>query len=467
MKNQITSALSDFFFEYETPRQVLVRNRKVGVMCRLIQLGVLAYIIGWVFIYEKGYQSTDTAVSSVFTKMKGVGYTNVSGRETVWDVGDYVFPSQGDSSFVVMTNYIITEGQKMGKCPELRGKYNCTSNADCAGGSFKRQMTGVCNDTTKTCEVLAWCPVENDHTIPNPPLLMSAENYTLFIKNSITFPLFNVTRSNLVEGIDSNYISKCLFDPNKDPLCPIFKLGDIVKLSGFTFEKLALEGGAIGVVVDWTCNLDVNVKHCKPAYSFHGLYGNPDETDSASASVGYNFRYAKHYMEDQIPKRTLLKVFGIRFDIIVKSLARKFDIIPTLTAVGSGVGIFGVATVVCDLLLLYLLPKRKFYKNMKFKYTDIHTQPMEENPHPSLCLGYDKTTREKRCRNLKRIHSSDMRKPDGLDQTEELCSTMKPSCDAQTRWSCPGMEDHTHPRGPTITCGMSAPSLALPNSVAD
>lgn len=46
MKSQITNALSDFFFEYETPRQVLVRNWKVGVVCRLIQLGVVAYIIG-------------------------------------------------------------------------------------------------------------------------------------------------------------------------------------------------------------------------------------------------------------------------------------------------------------------------------------------------------------------------------------------------------------------------------------
>lgn len=46
MKSQITNALSDFFFEYETPRQVLVRNRRVGVVCRLIQLGVLGYIIG-------------------------------------------------------------------------------------------------------------------------------------------------------------------------------------------------------------------------------------------------------------------------------------------------------------------------------------------------------------------------------------------------------------------------------------
>ncbi|KAM6906926.1 P2X purinoceptor 1 isoform 2-T2 [Xenentodon cancila] len=379
MKSQITNALSDFFFEYETPRQVLVRNRRVGVVCRLIQLLVLVYIIGWVFIYEKGYQSTDTAVSSIFTKMKGVGYTNTSGNERVWDVADYVFPPQGDSSFVVMTNYIITEGQKMGKCPELKDKKNCSSHADCEGGSFKRQMTGMCVNTTNTCEVLTWCPVEDDRIIPDPPLLMSAENYTLFIKNSVTFPLFGVTRSNLVEGVEADYISTCLYHPKDAPLCPIFKLGDIVKLSGFSFETIAREGGAIGIVIDWTCNLDVDVRHCKPQYHFHGLYGNPDEKDKARASVGYNFRYAKHYMEDKVQKRTLLKVFGIRFDIIVQSLARKFDIIPTLTAIGSGVGIFGVATVVCDLVLLHLLPKREFYKNMKFKYTDLHAQQDTES----------------------------------------------------------------------------------------
>lgn len=149
-------------------------------------------------------------------------------------------------------------------------------------------------------------------------------------------------------------------------------------------------------------------------------------------------RYAKYYLDGTVQKRTLLKVFGIRIDIIVQSLvsnifeylylyefltweiversfeslalfpsqARKFDIIPTLTAIGSGVGIFGVvgyawlipamiiclwntlytnyynsflkyffqATVVCDLVLLYLLPKREFYKNMKFKYTDTQVQ---------------------------------------------------------------------------------------------
>uniref|UniRef100_A0A7N6BEQ8 P2X purinoceptor n=1 Tax=Anabas testudineus TaxID=64144 RepID=A0A7N6BEQ8_ANATE len=345
-KSQISSALSDFFFEYETPRQVLVRNRRVGVVCRLIQLGVLVYIIGWVFIYEKGYQSTDIAVSSVFTKMKGVGYTNVNGVERVWDVSDYVFPPQ-----VVL--YLLMNSRL---------------------SLFQGEMTGVCVNTTNTCEVLAWCPVEDDRIIPSPPLLMSAENYTLFIKNSVTFPIFGVTRSNLVEGIDADYINKCLYHPEDAPLCPIFRLGDIVKLSGFNFETIAQEGGTIGIVIDWTCNFDVAVKHCKPKYNFHGLYGNPSDTGQTRPSLGYNFRYAKHYLENSVQKRTLLKVFGIRFDIIVQSLARKFDIIPTLTAIGSGVGIFGVATVVCDLVLLYLLPKREFYKNMKFKYTDTPIQ---------------------------------------------------------------------------------------------
>ncbi|XP_020564706.2 P2X purinoceptor 1 isoform X4 [Oryzias latipes] len=390
MKSCAANALSDFFFEYETPRQVLVRNKRVGVVCRLIQLGVLAYIIGWVFIYEKGYQITETAVSSVFTKVKGVGSTNISGVERVWDPSDYVFPPQGDSSFVVMTNYILTENQTMGKCPELPGRYICKSDTDCKGGTYNRtvdgKLTGVCVKETKTCELLAWCPLEDDRNIPNPPLLMSAENFTLFIKNSVTFPLFGITRSNLVEEIDGKTIKNCLFDPDNSPLCPIFKLGDIVKLSGFTFETMAKQGGAIGLVIDWTCNFDYDVKKCKPKYEFHGLYGNPRVKDTSKASVGYNFRYAKYYMGDKMEKRTLMKVFGIRFDIIVQSLGRKFDIIPTLTAIGSGVGIFGVATVVCDLVLLYVLPRRDFYKNMKFKYTDTAAQD------PDLDTGSIKTS---------------------------------------------------------------------------
>lgn len=42
-----------------------------------------------------------------------------------------------------------------------------------------------------------------------------------------------------MEGIDAAYINMCVYDPEKAPLCPIFKLGDIIKLSGFNFETIA------------------------------------------------------------------------------------------------------------------------------------------------------------------------------------------------------------------------------------
>ena len=62
----------------------------------------------------------DTAVGSTFTKMKGVGYTNVSGLETVWDVSDYVFPEQvGDWLGV----YPEQGGDWLGVLPEQGGDW--------------------------------------------------------------------------------------------------------------------------------------------------------------------------------------------------------------------------------------------------------------------------------------------------------------------------------------------------------
>ncbi|XP_073696159.1 P2X purinoceptor 1 [Garra rufa] len=357
MKSQVQRSFSNFFFEYETPRQVLVKNKRVAVVCRIIQMGVLAYIIGKLRLR---------------LNLKVFSHLCLSPSNTLGAV------QLGDSSFVVMTNYIATVGQKQDKCPELpdgKGRNKCISDADCDEGKYKRtgngHMTGRCIIANSTCEIYSWCPVEDDRQIPDPPVLLTAENYTLFIKNSITFRQFNVVRSNLVESVNQSYISTCLFHPTTDPLCPIFRLGDIVERSGFNFSEIARVGGAIGVLIDWDCNLDLSIRHCKPKYEFYGLYGTGKNDKEEKPSLGYNFRHAKYYVENGTEMRTLMKVFGVRIDIIVNGRAGKFDVIPTLTAIGSGVGIFGVATVVCDMLLLYFVPKRDFYKNMKFKNTEI------------------------------------------------------------------------------------------------
>uniref|UniRef100_A0A8C9FU55 Uncharacterized protein n=1 Tax=Pavo cristatus TaxID=9049 RepID=A0A8C9FU55_PAVCR len=39
-------AARGFLFEYDTPRIVLIRSRKVGLINRAVQLAILAYVIG-------------------------------------------------------------------------------------------------------------------------------------------------------------------------------------------------------------------------------------------------------------------------------------------------------------------------------------------------------------------------------------------------------------------------------------
>ncbi|XP_036611130.1 P2X purinoceptor 4 isoform X4 [Trichosurus vulpecula] len=379
------AALSSFFFEYHTPRIVLIRSRKVGLMNRGVQLIILAYVIGWVFVWQKGYQISDSVISSVTTKMKGVALTNTSDLgPRIWDVADYVVPAQQENAVFVMTNIIATLNQRQGTCAEYPDPETvCTSDDNCIPGSTDVHGNGVAtgkcvdfNDHVKTCEVMAWCPVEDDTYVPRPAFLKAAENFTMLIKNHIWYRKFNFTKRNILPKTNASYLRSCIYDAETDPFCPIFRLGQIVESAGHSFQQMAVEGGIMGIQINWGCNLDLSASHCLPKYSFLRLDG--QDSDS-KVSPGYNFRFAKYYKDENGTEvRTLIKAYGIRFDIIVFGKAGKFDIIPTMINIGSGLALFGVATVLCDMVVLYLMKKRLYYREKKYKYVEDYNQGLDD-----------------------------------------------------------------------------------------
>ncbi|XP_053736015.1 P2X purinoceptor 3a [Synchiropus splendidus] len=355
------------FFTYETTKSVVVKSWSVGIINRIVQGFIIAYFVGWVFIHEKAYQTTDTGIeSSVMTKVKGFGFHN--GR--IMDVADYVLPPQGAGVFCIMTRLIITENQFRGRCQESQGRYECHTDANCTKHLdsilTNGKITGTClryGEELGKCEIEGWCPAEDDSVTLTP--MIDVLNFTIFIKNSIRFPLFDVTRGNFPSTMTSNEIKRCLYHPEKNPYCPIFSIRDIFTYTKQNVTTLAEKGGEIGINIEWKCNLDLDIEQCKPRYSFTRL----DAPFAKNAvSKGYNFRFAKYFKTDNGTEyRTLHKAFAIRFDVMVTGNAGKFDMVPTLINLVAAFTSIGLGTVLCDLILLNFLKGADQYKAKKFE----------------------------------------------------------------------------------------------------
>ena len=124
------------------------------------------------------------------------------------------------------------------------------------------------------------------------------------------------------------------------------------------YDKLATKGGVLGIDIEWNCDLDWDFKkYCLPEYNFRVL-----------DATGWNFRFA-HYHEEN--RRTLIKAYGIKFLINVSGKAGKFDLKNTVILLVTGLGLLGLANVLCDFVLLNC--SNRFGKDLaEKKYAEVH-----------------------------------------------------------------------------------------------
>ncbi|XP_072243081.1 P2X purinoceptor 2 [Leuresthes tenuis] len=358
------------FWDYETPKVMVVKNTTLGVIYRAVQFLVITYFIWYVFISQKAYQESETHPdSSVYTRMKGTA----AHGDDILDTVEYARPSEGGDVISTLLRREFTYDQKQGTCAEYFNvpNANCTTDSDCVQGAVDfdghGRRTGRCvqyyNHTFKTCEIQTWCPVEEYAVVREPPLV-EAINFTVFIRNSIHFPKFKVLRGNIKEAPHKKkkrYLNKCHYDEDKEPYCPNFRLGYIANQARENFTELCRTGGVIGVFINWDCNLDLDPSHCKPIYSFRRLDLRKDQDNS-----GYYYKFAKHYNKNGVESRTLIKAYGIRLDIIVHGQAGKFSPIPTIISTVTAMTSVGICTIICDWIMLTFIDKNEVYSERKF-----------------------------------------------------------------------------------------------------
>ncbi|XP_032024110.1 P2X purinoceptor 2 isoform X2 [Hylobates moloch] len=373
-------------WDYETPKVIVVRNRRLGVLYRAVQLLILLYFVWYVFIVQKSYQESETGPeSSIITKVKGI----TTSEHKVWDVEEYVKPPEGGSVFSIITRVEATHSQTQGTCPESIRVHNatCLSDADCVAGELDMLgnglRTGRCvpyyQGPSKTCEVFGWCPVEDGASV-SQFLGTMAPNFTILIKNSIHYPKFHFSKGNIADRT-AGYLKRCTFHEASDLYCPIFKLGFIVEKAGESFAELAHKGGVIGVIINWDCDLDLPASECNPKYSFRRL-----DPKHVPASSGYNFRFAKYYKINGTTTRTLIKAYAIRIDVVVHGQAGKFSLIPTIINLATALTSVGVGSFLCDWILLTFMNKNKVYSHKKFDKVCMPSHPSGSWPVTLACV---------------------------------------------------------------------------------
>lgn len=375
-----TQHFFSWFYTYNTAKVVKIESRAVGILNRILQIGLFVLIIAWIFVHDKGYQYADkNGMASSTTKLKGVAYTNSSDERVgkrLWDASDLNLQAYGEGSLFITTNILVTKNQTLGECPEHKDNDTiCHTDSDCLPNGMPYHLghgisLGLCNNLTQTCMVKAWCPIEDDSPVSDQAVLEYVADFTVFIKNSVAFPYYNLAVSNIHEDIDGDYLHSCHYHPISDPHCPVFRVGDIVALAAVehldndrSFDDIAVKGGVISIRVNWNCNLDSSVDECKPLYSFMRL----DNSNANRISKGYNYRYANNYVEDGVRKRDLLKRYGVLLIIETEAVARAFHFTTCLLNIGSGVALLSIAGLVVDIFMLHIHKRRTVYRSFKIQ----------------------------------------------------------------------------------------------------
>ncbi|KAG8228894.1 hypothetical protein J437_LFUL007631 [Ladona fulva] len=164
--------------------------------------------------------------------------------------------------------------------------------------------------------------------------LVARKYFKIIINNQVHSSTY---RSNMISSKNFNRLQSCRYDKMNDPLCPIFRIKDMVESAGQNFSLVARKGAVIEVRIIWNCDLDLNfMKSCLPEYSFHRL-----DYVNYNVTFGWNFRHSFH---NEHGRRMSQEFYGIKFVIQAHGEGCKTAVIPILSNLGFGCGFFVIVS---------------------------------------------------------------------------------------------------------------------------
>jgi hypothetical protein len=205
-----------------------------------------------------------------------------------------------------------------------------------------------------------------------PPLkgykavLAQTGDAVIWLKHYIMFQDYNISVNNFHSNIFWNY---CLYNPEKAPKCPKFKIRDIIeytKNAEVPYPLMARFGATIVISVTWNCFIKgflcffrknySSLYDCKPSYSFTRI----DNILDSPMTGNRTFWHAQYANFGDM--RTFYLSYRIRFAVRVTGEVRECDFYQLGHEM---IAMYGFFCVIVALYQLYVTLKYKYRKFTK------------------------------------------------------------------------------------------------------
>jgi hypothetical protein len=330
----------DRVFSYYTKQQVTFLDRYLGITFYAMAFLIGAYILGYIFIYDKGYLEYEHAKGAVATHVYGDATGISSGKKATrfFSSEEITYPGLENGNVFVATRQIIHR-QMRGMCEDAY--MPCMMDSDCStGGGGYCSKNGLCMENS-------WCDQEE---VPED-YEISTNNLQIWARSSIQFLKLNAER---VYSTESEA-------PVPQPGYNTFTVDDLLMKCEplpVRYEEVAELGAAIEVQFRWECAV-MSKEACKPEVHVRRL-----DTVFDPDNIGFGFSYPEYIDDDH---RLRNEVRGVRIFFKTSGRGRKVSIAASITKATMGASLFALANILADMLMTKVFALQKKYIARKYE----------------------------------------------------------------------------------------------------
>lgn len=367
----------DRLLSYNTKMQVNIQDRKLGLANIFLQLGIVAYIVVYVFMIHEGYLEYEQARGIATTQVSGdlLAMSSGSTEKRYFSADELVYPPLENGNIFITTKLDVYE-QTRKVCEDVT--MPCTEIGHCS-----KNVDAECTENG-LCKEPSWCS-------DGPPVqyALDSGHFQIWVKTAIQF--YQLDKTKIFGAADS--IKPVLWEPppNTPERFNTFLVRDLLQLCDppVRFEEVRELGAAIEVQFVYNCAVSGKAEDCIPQIIAHRIDAKLDEDH-----IGFNFAYPEYTSETT---RRLNDVRGIRFYIRTVGTGSQPSVTVAVMMISTGIALLGFAPVITDYMLQWCFKNSKKYTARKFEISEDFSElqlPTKTAAAGGICGGAEPESEE-------------------------------------------------------------------------